>query len=125
MTEIQETAAGGIRITAQTRPGPTEVAGPCLSVRVWMAGMKFRRVPLFALVIWYLMRPPVPRVNADSVHTNAAGPLANWAIVERFSTRHECEVRLRDSRWDVCVPSNDPRLNDRSINRGSRGSFRN
>ena len=87
-----------------------------------MAGMNFRRAPEFALVLWYVMRPPVPRVNADSVHRNAAGPLANWAMVERFSTRKECEARLRDSRWDVCLPNNDPRLNNRSIN---RGSFRN
>jgi len=84
--------------------------------------MKFRRVPEFALVLWYLMRPPIPRVNADSVHRGAAGPLANWAIVEQFSTRKQCESHLRDSRWDVCVATNDPRLGDRSFN---RDSFRN
>jgi len=81
--------------------------------------MKFRRAPEFALVLWYLMRPPMPRVNADSLHRNAAHPLANWVIVESFSTKKECEARLRDSRWDVCVASDDPRLSDRSINRGS------
>lgn len=92
------------------------------SERVWMAGMKFRRATWFALVLWYLMRPPMPRVNADTLHRNAAGPLANWVIVESFSTKKECEAHLRDSRWNVCVASDDPRLNDRSIN---RGSFRN
>jgi len=57
-----------------------------------MAGMKFRRAPEFALVLWYLMRPPMPRVNADSLHRNAADPLANWVIVESFSTKKN--VRL-------------------------------
>jgi len=35
-------------------------------------------------------------------------------IVERFPTQPECEVRMRASRWNLCVASDDPRLGPKS-----------
>jgi hypothetical protein len=77
--------------------------------------MKFRYAVAFPLIVWYLMRPPLPRLDPN-VFTNAVSPLARWEIVERFPTRKECEVHLRDSRWVLCVASDDTRLNDKSVN---------
>ena len=87
------------------------------SVAVWMAGMKFRPAAALVAVVWYLMRPPMPHLKIDHRHRDTGGPLTNWVIVERFPSKKECEARLRDSRWDLCVASDDPRLNDNSINR--------
>jgi hypothetical protein len=39
-----------------------------------MAGMKFRHAVALALVIWYLMRPPLPHLNAHAPHTHTASP---------------------------------------------------
>jgi len=76
--------------------------------------MKFRHSVALPLVGWFLMRPPMPHLNPSALHTDAANSLARWKIVESFPTRTECEVRMRESRWNVCVASDDPRLNGKS-----------
>jgi hypothetical protein len=75
-----------------------------------MAGMKFRHAVALVLVIWYLMRPPLPDLNTHAVHTHGASPLSRWVIVKGFPTQKECEVYRRDNRWDLCIASDDPRL---------------
>ena len=72
--------------------------------------MKFRHVVALVLVIWYLMRPPLPRLNTHAVHTHGASPLSRWVIVKGFPTQKECEVYRRDNRWNLCIASDDPRL---------------
>jgi len=75
-----------------------------------MAGMKFRHAVALVLVIWYLMRPPLPHLNTHAVHTHGASPLSRWVIVKGFPTQKECEVYRRDNRWELCIASDDPRL---------------
>ncbi|MFZ1120710.1 MAG: hypothetical protein WAN81_10825 [Candidatus Binataceae bacterium] len=75
-----------------------------------MAGMKFRHAVVLVLVIWYLMRPPLPHLNTHAVHTHGASPLSRWVIVKGFPTQKECEVYRRDNRWELCIASDDPRL---------------
>jgi hypothetical protein len=79
-----------------------------------MAVMKFRHAVAFPLVGWYLTRPPIPHLDPQALHPDRASPLARWKIVESFSTQTECEVHLRDSRWNLCVASDDPRLSRKS-----------
>ena len=77
---------------------------------MWMADMKFRHAIALALVIWYLMRPPLPHLSTHALHTHTASPLSRWVIVKGFPTQKECEAHRRDNRWDLCVASEDPRL---------------
>jgi hypothetical protein len=78
-----------------------------------MAGMKFRHAVALAPVIWYLMRPPLPHLNTHALYTHTASPLSRWVIVKGFPMQKECEAHRRDSPWDVCVASDDPRLNEK------------
>jgi len=82
-------------------------------VALWMAGMKFHHVVPVVLVIWYLMRPPLPHLDTHAVHTHTASPLSRWVIVKGFPARKECEARRRGNPWDLCVASDDPRLNEK------------
>jgi hypothetical protein len=66
-----------------------------------MAGMKLRHAVALALVIRYLMRPPLPHLNAHALHTHTASPLSRWVIVKGFPTQKECETHRRDNRWDL------------------------
>jgi hypothetical protein len=38
-----------------------------------------------ALVVWYLMRPPLPHFNTHALHTHTASPLSRWVIVKGFT----------------------------------------
>lgn len=74
-----------------------------------MAGMKSRHAIALA-VIWFLMRPPLPHLNIHAVPTHTASPLLRWVMVKGFPMQKECEAYRLD-RWDLCVASDDPRLN--------------
>lgn len=74
-----------------------------------MEAMKPRYAAALALVVWYLMQPPLPHLDAHAFHAEPAAPLARWIIVETFPTQKECEAR-RGNPWDLCVASDDPRL---------------
>jgi len=80
-----------------------------------MAGMKLRHAAAMAPVVWCLMRPPLPHLNRG--RGDADNPLSNWVTIQTFPTRKECESRLRGSRWNVCVASDDPRLGQGSLRR--------
>ena len=58
----------------------------------------------------------MPHLYPEALHPDGASPLARWEIVESFPTQTECEARLRESRWDLCVASEDPRLSPKSTN---------
>ena len=78
--------------------------------------MKFRHVVALPLVAWYLMRPPMPHLDPQALHTDGVSPLARWEIVESFPTQMECEARQHKSRWNLCVSSDDPRLSHKLTN---------
>jgi hypothetical protein len=54
--------------------------------------MKLRHPATLALVVWYLMRPPLPHLNAHSIRVDPAAPLARWKIAGTFPTQKECEA---------------------------------
>jgi hypothetical protein len=69
--------------------------------------MKLRHAAALALVVWYLMRPPLPHLNAHAIYTDT---LSRWIIVRTFPTQKKCEARGAASRWDRGIASDDPRL---------------
>jgi len=71
--------------------------------------MKPRYAATLALVVWYLMRPPLPHLNAHAIHTDTAAPVSRWIVVRTFPTQKECEAH-RSNPWDRCLASDDPRL---------------
>ena len=77
-----------------------------------MAAMKPRHAAALTLVVWYLMRPPLPHLNAHAFHADTGAPLKRWIIVGTFPTPKECEARRGAvaSPWDRCIASDDPRL---------------
>jgi hypothetical protein len=44
--------------------------------------MKPRYAAALALVVWYLIRPPLPHLNAHATHTDTAAPLSRWIVVK-------------------------------------------
>jgi hypothetical protein len=58
-----------------------------------MADMKPRHAAALALVVWYLMAPPLPHVDTHAVHKDAAAALRGWKMVRTFPTRKECEAQ--------------------------------
>lgn len=77
-----------------------------------MAHTKARQAAALALVVWYLMRPPVPHLgNKFGAHAtrDKEAPLSRWAMLGTFHTEKECEAH-RGSPWERCVASDDPRL---------------
>src|SRR5258707_489642 len=46
-----------------------------------MTDMKPSHAAAFALVVWYLMRPPLPHLNPHAVHKDTAGALRGWKRV--------------------------------------------
>jgi hypothetical protein len=73
--------------------------------------MKPRHAVALALVVWYLMRPPLPHLNTHAVQKDTAAALREWKMVRRFPTQKECEAhRAAASPWDRCIASDDPRL---------------
>ena len=70
--------------------------------------MKPRHAAALALVVWYLMRPPLPHLNAHAIHPDTP---SRWIIVRTFPTEKKCEARRgAASRWDRCIASDDPHL---------------
>jgi hypothetical protein len=66
-----------------------------------------RQVGALALVVWYLMQPPLPHLNTHAVHKDSAAALRGWKRVRSFPTRKECEAH-RANPWERCVASDDP-----------------
>jgi hypothetical protein len=73
------------------------------------ARMKARHAAALALVVWYLMRPPLPHLSTHAVHKDTAATLRGWKMVRSFPTQKECEAH-RANPWELCVASDDPRL---------------
>jgi hypothetical protein len=69
----------------------------------------WRHAAALALVGWYLMRPPLPHLNAHATNTDTAASLSRWVVVGTFPTQKECEAH-RANPWDQCVANDDPRL---------------
>ncbi len=77
-----------------------------------MTDMKPSHAAAFALVVWYLMRPPLPHLNPHAVHKDTAGALRGWKRVGSFPTQKECEAH-RANPWERCVASDDQRLKEK------------
>jgi hypothetical protein len=60
-----------------------------------------------ALVVWYLITPPIPA--AQAIHRDTAAPLSRWRVVKTFPTEKECDAH-RGRKWERCVSADDPRL---------------
>jgi hypothetical protein len=71
--------------------------------------MKVRTAAL-ALVVWYLMTPPLPHLNAQAIGVAPAAPLSRWTIVGTFPTQKECDAHRGANWWDRCVTADDPLL---------------
>jgi hypothetical protein len=94
--------------------------------------MQLRHAAALALVVWYLMAPPLtPGGGPHEVLFHA--PLSKWEIGEEHDTKAECEDSLRESKKNMdrdanacvdglcavmvveyahgrCMASHDPRL---------------
>jgi hypothetical protein len=72
--------------------------------------MKLHHTAALALTGWFLMRPPLPHLNAHAIRrVNPAAPMARWTIVRTFPTQKECDAHRGDP-WERCIASDDPRL---------------
>jgi hypothetical protein len=71
--------------------------------------MKPRHAAAFALVVWYLMQPPLPHLSAHPTTPRIGAGLSGWTIVKTFPTQKKCET-LRRNPWGRCVASDDPHL---------------
>lgn len=95
-------------------PGPVlERFARVASLRLGGARMKPRNLAVPALVVWYLIRPPLPHLNANAIRTAAAPSLSRWIVVRTFPTEEECEAQGRARRWERCIASDDPGFNGR------------
>jgi hypothetical protein len=75
--------------------------------------MKPRHAAALALVVWYLMQPPLPHLSAHPTTPRiGAGPFSGWTIVKAFPTEKECDAH-RPNAWNQCVASDDPRLKEK------------
>jgi hypothetical protein len=74
--------------------------------------MKLSHAAALALVGWYLMRPPLPHLNAHAANTNTVASRSLWAVVKIFPTQKECEAH-RANPWDQCTASDAPRLKEK------------
>jgi hypothetical protein len=75
--------------------------------------MKLSHAAALALVVWYPMRPPLPHLNPNAIHTDSAAPLSRWTIVATFPTQKECDAHRGPNPWERCVASDDPRLKEK------------
>jgi hypothetical protein len=73
--------------------------------------MNLHHAVALALVGWYLMRPPLPDLNAHAIHKNTA-PLSRWTVIGTFLTQKECESQ-RANPWDQCISTDGPRLREK------------
>ena len=71
--------------------------------------MKLKHTTALALIGWYLMRPPLPHLNAHAASTDNAASRSRWVVVRTFLTQKECEAH-RANPWDQCIASDAPRL---------------
>jgi hypothetical protein len=76
-----------------------------------MAGMKPHHGATLALVVWYLMTPPLPHLKPPAAHKDTDPPLREWKMVKSFPSQRECEAHLK--RWELCIASDDPRLEEK------------
>ena len=60
--------------------------------------MKSRHAAALALVVWYLMRPPLPHLYTYAVHKDTAAALRGWKMGRSFPTQKECEAH-RANPW--------------------------
>lgn len=72
--------------------------------------MKLRHAGMLVLASWYLIRPPLPQLNAHVSKMNTAASLSRWAVVRMFPTQEGCETRRGGNPWELCVGSHDPRF---------------
>ena len=92
--------------------------------------MKLRHAAALALVVWYLLTPPLHPCDGDppctyfetkpsSVHLdfNLKVPLRRWRKVGTFATQKECEAGRRASPpmrgLAQCFATDDPRLKEK------------
>jgi hypothetical protein len=72
-----------------------------------------RQVGALALVVWYLMQPPLPDLNTHAVHKTAPQLCGDGRGLEAsLPTRKECEAH-RANPWERCIASDDPRLKEK------------
>ena len=71
--------------------------------------MKPRHSAELALVVWYLMQPPLPHLSAHPTTPRIGAGHSGWTIAKTFPTQKKCEA-LRRNPWNRCVASDDPRL---------------
>jgi hypothetical protein len=74
--------------------------------------MKTCRAASFVLLVWYLMQPPLPHLNAHATPTERSSPFSGWMKVGTFSTQKECEAH-RANPWERCVANDDARLKEK------------
>jgi hypothetical protein len=63
--------------------------------------MKFRHATQLALVVWYLMDPPMLGGNPpiyDSPRPNPSAPLEEWIVFDTFDTASQCREALASIR---------------------------
>src|SRR5262249_28131809 len=64
------------------------------------ASMRGRHAAALALVVWYLMVPPISRPAHDAAYFNNHAPLRSWEIIGRFNDRDKCDDALDRARVD-------------------------
>jgi hypothetical protein len=75
--------------------------------------MKPRHAAALALVVWYLLHPPLPHLNPHASRVDPAAPLARWTIVKTFPTQKECDTHRGANPWERCIAFDDPRLKEK------------
>ena len=63
--------------------------------------MKFRHATALAIVLWYLMIPPIGIDNKVDAHA----PLSKWRIGVDFESQKQCDDSLKDAIKNPMTPA--------------------
>ena len=74
--------------------------------------MKSRHAAALALVVWYLMRPPLPHLYTYAVHKDTAAALRGWKMGRSSLPRRNARPTA-PTHGERCVASDDPRLKEK------------
>jgi hypothetical protein len=63
--------------------------------------MKLHHAATLALVVWYLMAPPVRQPNREPAYVDEHAAYRDWKILHDFKTSDECEAGRTRAKSDA------------------------
>jgi hypothetical protein len=70
--------------------------------------MNLRHAAALALVVWYLIAPPVRQPKGEAPYMDEHAKYRDWEILQVYKTSEECEIAQRRERSEVSLTDPDP-----------------